>query len=411
MGIELVENKKELNHTFSVNTHQMSYRLNVFIILILCLANILNLFADRGGVSGDMSEETSGGIVSRTYIQGCYVLVLFMMMPRIFTRKIKPIITPILLITVVIAAYIVWDYFNAVQFSIGNYIRLILNLSALLFFYGININIKPTRKAIQLFCITFLASLCFKIISSAVFTNSSLGAGDTASIGLAFLLPLLMLSFKPKTYMPLIAIALFFILLSVRRTSIVAAVLSFMCFIKFEKVRIKHVVIGLLLMVITFHYAYEYAGEQIVTRFGFVTSNDRTVTMGSGREFFYVNLIDSYLNSTGKELLFGHGLGAIARHFAIMGDDYLNHAHNDYLEILYTFGLIGLLIWCYFVILLFKVWKKASKTFERKIFLSCLLSYLAISLLSGCLLRIETLPFIFTLSILLPKMTIVQKNT
>lgn len=64
---------------------------------------------------------------------------------------------------------------------------------------------------------------------------------------------------------------------------------------------------------------------------------------GSGREDIYTAIINSYLNSSIISQLFGHGYFAVVNKFEI-------GAHNDYLEILYDYGLFAELSYIFLTI-------------------------------------------------------------
>ena len=67
---------------------------------------------------------------------------------------------------------------------------------------------------------------------------------------------------------------------------------------------------------------------------------------GSGRDYIYEVIIDKIDASPTSQLLFGHGYNAVATKI------FEHPAHNDVLEIMYDHGLIAVLIWIAFVIII-----------------------------------------------------------
>ncbi|MBW3545331.1 MAG: hypothetical protein KY428_06995, partial [Bacteroidetes bacterium] len=83
----------------------------------------------------------------------------------------------------------------------------------------------------------------------------------------------------------------------------------------------------------------------------------------------------------------------------------VKHAHNDFLQIAYTFGVLGLGIWFGFLSWLWRL-RKQLRLYSPEIiylFYICFISYLIIAMASGCILRITTIPFAISVAILLYK--------
>lgn len=89
-------------------------------------------------------------------------------------------------------------------------------------------------------------------------------------------------------------------------------------------------------------------------------------TSGSGRAEIYSSIIDGVKQSSFGALLYGHGFYATAdlnkRSF---GSDIGTVAHNDWLEIAYDFGLVGLILYLSILFFLLKAAIKSEKQESR----------------------------------------------
>ncbi len=115
----------------------------------------------------------------------------------------------------------------------------------------------------------------------------------------------------------------------------------------------------------------------------FTRIKDMAVDGGSGRLDIYIEIWDLFKRSDFFSKLFGHGFNAV----------YLNSsvgtsAHNDFLEVLYDFGIMGLGIYVVFISKLitgaFKLYKVKSKF--APMYLSALVSFLIMSTTSHLIL-------------------------
>lgn len=84
-------------------------------------------------------------------------------------------------------------------------------------------------------------------------------------------------------------------------------------------------------------------------------------TGGSGREYIYKDVFSLIGSGHILNFIFGHGWCATAR-------DTLTHltAHNDFLEVLYDFGIVAFVLYIMFVVELFKVAKRMIR--EKSIY-------------------------------------------
>lgn len=146
----------------------------------------------------------------------------------------------------------------------------------------------------------------------------------------------------------LISILLIIALISLKRSIILAAFLSTIVYtllIVDKKKIIKYVfsVYTLVILAVVI-YAYRFLEklvlETILGRFEKLSEDG-----GSGRDGIYSTLLDVYLNSDATQFWLGHGYKATLIYEGRL-------AHNDFLNILFDFGIIGFSLYMSFILLL-----------------------------------------------------------
>lgn len=96
-------------------------------------------------------------------------------------------------------------------------------------------------------------------------------------------------------------------------------------------------------------------------RFDYVSYRMRSVKEdeGSGRAIIWDDVIKEIKKSPFEKLILGHGYYTVSKRPNSKGD--ANSAHNDFLEVMYDYGIIGLILYISIYIFLFKrlwfIWK------------------------------------------------------
>jgi hypothetical protein len=378
-----------------------SFNIYYLALILLCLANILELFVPR------MDE---GNYFVRIPIQLINGGLLVLMWGSLLLNKIHwtPVTKSIFLFIPLLLIYSV-AYFFIYKFNISDfaaYIRFLLWTTAALFFYEMLVRYGPSKKILSLYIITFIVAITKKILESSLMDSEKLGGGDTASLPLLFIIPVILICFEKNAKLIILAIVAALILFSLRRTVILGLVLCLPFIYQYVKAQLKtlHLIIFGLLFISSLAYTWEFVGEAVIYRFQDLLEGDRGGTkesFGSGRSEFYKTVWDGWRNGDLFSLLFGNGLTSAEK--LLMRVDNIRHAHNDFLQIIYTFGILGIGIWITFLLRLWR-FRKQLKFFspqDTNLFYICFISYLVIAMASGCVLRITTLPFALTVSILL----------
>lgn len=182
----------------------------------------------------------------------------------------------------------------------------------------------------------------------------------------------------------LISLLLIIALLSLKRSIILAAFLSTIVYTLLmvdKKKIIKYVFSVYTLMVITvIIYAYRFLEklvlDTVLGRFEYLSEDG-----GSGRENIYNTLFDVYLNSDAAQFWLGHGYKATLIYKGML-------AHNDFLNILFDFGIIGFSLYMSFILLLIytSIKKFRSATYYRNeyaTFIATLIIFFVLSSLNN----------------------------
>ena len=103
---------------------------------------------------------------------------------------------------------------------------------------------------------------------------------------------------------------------------------------------------------------------------------------GSGRSGWLSILLEKY-SSSPEHWLQGFGLGSVAKFMSSHGYPY-GHAHNGYVEILFTYGLLGFCLWFYTFVKISTIARKyVTKKTNRLLLYLCSFLYLLVSSMSG----------------------------
>lgn len=190
---------------------------------------------------------------------------------------------------------------------------------------------------------------------------------NNATYLLAMLIPY-GLFIKNKTLAgTLMLISFYFIILGVKRETAIAGVVTLIVFAYVNVKNAKGLFSNLLIVVTTLvllSYAIDFVMENdyLVERFtSSIESKD-----SSGRDEIVENII-TYWSMEGNtlNLIFGYGFAA-----TLVGSQINSFAHNDWVEILCNYGLLGVVV---YVLLFYSLIKMALKSRDKEIFLLVLL--------------------------------------
>lgn len=155
---------------------------------------------------------------------------------------------------------------------------------------------------------------------------------------------------------------------------LIPAMNNFLSMIKRKGIRnLLVVLIGVIFVISFFYIGNYYVGGRLIERF-----NDVEETGGSGRLWIWTDVLNEYQESSLLEQLFGHG------HCAVAGLGLAAAAHNDFLEVLYDYGILGLMIYIAIHVSLIKKTIKLRKSNNQLFFpyVSMCLIFVTMSMVS-----------------------------
>lgn len=200
-----------------------------------------------------------------------------------------------------------------------------------------------------------IVSLKYFIIQDQLLAEIQSSKSDVinnAAYTFVFLLPFIFL-YKKYKILGLLSffVILFFIIQSAKRSALLIAIIIFILyfFYQMKSYNNKHVFIkyflGITMFFVCVFYIYNYIldNEFLIYRINAMVEGS-----SSGRDVIFSKLFQNWINSNSiLRLLFGFGFASSP---SITGGSV---AHNDWLELLTNFGLLGVLLFFVLIILIF----------------------------------------------------------
>lgn len=156
-----------------------------------------------------------------------------------------------------------------------------------------------------------------------------------------FIYPLVMLNSNKMKKIIATTLMIVVVILSMKRGGYVVVALAFslyLLFVKKTSLIKKIIIVAICLSALAYAIPKldEMTNGTLTTRYEFSQNGGDH----EGRSTMYPIVWKSIWNSDAFELVFGHGPNAVINNGVLNGDA----AHNDYLEFLYDFGIIGLIL-------------------------------------------------------------------
>lgn len=204
-----------------------------------------------------------------------------------------------------------------------------------------------------------------EILSERVSNNTDL----TNNVAYSFvaLLPYVFL-FRRKKILAIgsMLILIFFIIQGSKRGAMVTGGVGLLCFIYYQlrtvpkENRIKGYLLVIIAVLGMAYYAFDVyeSNTYLITRL--------QNTGGEARNIIYANLLNAWASSESFfKLIFGFGFAASLKYSGTG-----NYAHNDWLELLSNFGLIGIIVYGVLFYLAVKYIRKLNWSIEKKLLMT-----------------------------------------
>lgn len=299
-----------------------------------------------------VKQTESRGTVHLFLIMLIALLALYMLLRTVFTGKLKisDFNAPLILL-------VVWctftDLVNGANFwSIAVHIGLIVLWVLTIFFMeDIVFDKKTYNLVIRFEFVIWLITIYYSVVALTNYSNyhQEIGDGDVSSVlnisyNILVIIPFL-LQIKNKLIKNIsLIISCGFIILSMKRGAILALGLMFVIYyymqVKSGKIRISFLKITSILVffVIGFIIVNRITNNELILRFTW-----DSLLEGSNRNILYTAAINDVLNRNIIEFLIGKGSGSSMN---IIGSG----IHNEILEMIFLYGLVGLLIYLWLIV-------------------------------------------------------------
>lgn len=372
------------------------------VLILFSFVNVMELFLPR-------IEEKSSFV--RLPLQLLNLLISIIMFIAILVNGIKwknnLIIRCVKLLIFIVFLYFGYYFLTADDFVISEiipYVRFLTWLFAIIFFYNYLLKYGANKFFFKCYIFTFLITVTKQIFETALFESEKLNGGDTAAMPLLFIIPMSLLIYQNQLKSVIILFCSIMIVISLRRTAILTLLICLPFFYNYISSELKKSQLFLLVIIssVLLWNLWEIFGDLVLIRFNELFDGGEDGSYGSGRSSFYLIVWDNWLTGD-QSILLGNGLTSVRHLFMKKASIDLDHAHNDLLEILYTFGIVGLIIWLAFVKAFWSLRKRIAlvSPLNVNIFYLVFVSFMIISISSGCILRISTVSMSICISLLM----------
>lgn len=324
------------HHTLSIGYFALCM---VFLVLFMCV--------DMQGQEYGSNAVTGAGIIT------CLTLAIlfgasfkFLIIPKYIAYK--PNRTMLLYLI-----YMLWTIIPVITNDrssdtitfVTTLVKHIIPIFSLLIPFNYLLNHKDSKKFGWFFCISSLlfAFFYFKVMIELLSVNLTEPPHMIISYYTLYTLPLILLTCGNKRRLFFIIFTAIVLTTSIKRGGIVALVLglsayAFVYVTTTRKLKLSTFITALCALIIlatVFLVLADTDENNLIERFANMEDDD-----GSGRTIVWSVVINLILDSDFFPFIFGHGYNAVS-----MDANVGLSAHNDFLEVIYDYGLIGLVIY------------------------------------------------------------------
>lgn len=361
----------------SVKSFDKSFDLIIVILFYISITTTLYFSSLSQSMGG---EGTSVPMYILLFPFGVSFLQLFRVFMLLGRSKMGPLAKSWLRIFIYYAIALVYGL--ATNQNVNNYYVMwfIICPTSAWFYYSavviINPSLKETLIKISFWALVVFVGISLYFIPRSVRSNGLFSSLNTSYYALLAYPMVMMNTSKVKRVLATLLMVIV-VLLSMKRGGIVSIALAFVIYLLFatnlgvfKKVMVVAVSIGALFYLIP--KVDEMTNGTLTTRYEFSQGGGDE----EGRATMYKVVWNAFGSSGLMEQIFGHGLNAVVNNKVLSGDA----AHNDYLEFIYDYGIIGL------ILLLLYQWQLLLITYRslkgKRYFLSTILAFTSTIVLS-----------------------------
>ena len=224
---------------------------------------------------------------------------------------------------------------------------------------SIMVNIKGKEalckiaKALAAFSFLYM----FLMIRYKFGISSVITASGEASIYYVITLLPFVLCCKDKFRNFLLILFMLSVFVTLKRTALIAIVLGLFAYFlvrfwKHDEKKFKvvlYALFGIIIFFIIYQIVVKYTGNDLIEKL-LNTREDG----GSNRDLILNTVIEKYRNTTFSKKIFGVGYNGVRYSYDVVSSGTAVSAHNDFLEILCDYGLVGLFL---YIVIIFRIIK------------------------------------------------------
>ena len=277
----------------------------------------------------------------------------------------------------------------------------------LLFFTYYSGDLHPQKMHFVIkICTAFMVVIGFIYIFWMFYGGNTLVSGALNSVYYCLLL-LPVIFVQPNKFLMIFSAVVVFlaVLMSGKRAAFIAFVLALFIPIlfladkrKYKLNRILFLIFLMLLFIGIYYFITSIFNITLFERLAMLSEDG-----GSGRLDIYRQVLTGFKESSLVEKLFGHGFNGVAINRIVWSVDEwtgvtsTSSAHNDFLEVLYDYGLIGFLLYMLMIIRMLKfAFHLRKKNFDCfKMYLCALIIFITMSLFSHLIIYPTYTTFLF----------------
>ncbi len=244
--------------------------------------------------------------------------------------------------------------------ALSYYLLVVTSFLSFYFLRFLSLRVKPDLIVYSLTAIAILLVFQYSVMYSATLSFSTM-IRNNAAYAIVVFSPYILCNKNKVVAIILAFIVLATVAFSAKRGGTLGVALSIMVYLivllktkKMKKMKkMKNLIFAMslfMVVLLSIYAAYEF----LLNNGQFFDRMDNLENEAdNGRLEIINNTISMFMNSDIAGQLFGHGFNATIRDSV-----YSFSAHNDYVEILYDFGIIGIILYIIFTIQLFKLGAK-----------------------------------------------------
>lgn len=261
-------------------------------------------------------------------------------------RILKP--SPLNWAVLIWAAYVILNILISSDISSYSYIFLfrVSLLWVFAYYYGYYLGYVSIYSKIRTVFVVVLPILIYLLTQTATLRAALTKTGDFTQINAVFfilvLLPTLLTFKKDKLKYLFLFIVFAACIFSMKRSAIIAAALSVIIYLvgafKLSKSHIFFKVLSVILVISACLFSFNIINDSYD---GYLINRFENIEEGSGRDHIFQDALNGFINLPFIEKIFGRGYNSVLNDNIADGCS----AHNDFLEVIYDYGIIGFVLY------------------------------------------------------------------